>query len=100
MTVLILMLLAAGDAVVISKIFRPRRVSCCYRRGLNLLGLLNPQQVGVRAAGGSSVSLSSNLCTSAYRTVNLISAVTLKQSVSGFNNQHTALSFSHFPCLL
>lgn len=75
-------------------------VSCCYRRGLNLLGLLNPQQVGVRAAGGSSVSLSSNLCTSAYRTVNLISAVTLKQSVSGFNNQHTALSFSHFPCLL
>lgn len=33
----ILMLLAAGDAVVISDIFRPRRMGGCYRRGLNLL---------------------------------------------------------------
>ncbi len=38
MTVSILMLLAAGDAVVISEIFCPRRcVGCCYRQGSNLL---------------------------------------------------------------
>lgn len=38
MTVLILMLLAAGDAVVISEILCPRHgVGCCYRQGLNLL---------------------------------------------------------------
>lgn len=40
-TVLILMLVAAGDAVVISKIFRPRHyVGCCYRQGLNLLAFI------------------------------------------------------------
>lgn len=38
MTVLILMLLAAGDAVVISEMLCPRHgVGCCYRQGLNLL---------------------------------------------------------------
>lgn len=38
MTVWVLMLLAAGDAVVINKIFCPRRRGgCCYRRGLNHL---------------------------------------------------------------
>lgn len=53
--------------------------------GIKPAGLLNQQQVRVRAAGGS-VSPPSNLCTSAYWTVNCISAVMLKQSVSGFNN--------------
>lgn len=59
MTVWILMLLAAGDAVVISKIFCPRRYEgCCYRQGLNLLAFIIHFRLQWESSRGLSESLS------------------------------------------